>query len=146
MPWTTPESESPICLVYLLIFVYAAVYAGGFFKAEKCKKPLRSAVLFSGCPLYPRKRTFAVHQPMSALGQMRMFFWHPQWNTEERALRLSSADVRLLMFLPYDLARLSGEPGLFPRPRCISANPKPYPLWVKSRREKGNRQPVKTLI
>src|SRR5262245_41408605 len=52
-------------------FVYAAVYAGGFFKAEKYKKALRSAVLFSGCPLYPRKRTCAVQPEMSALGQKR---------------------------------------------------------------------------
>ena len=28
-------------------------------------------------------------------------------------MQLSSADVRLMTFLPYDLARLSGEPGLF---------------------------------
>ena len=35
------------------------------------------------------------------------------WNTQEITLRLSSADVRLMTFLPYDLARLSGEPGLF---------------------------------
>ena len=36
-----------------------------------------------------------------------------QWNTQERTLRLSSADVRILGFLPYDLARLTGEPGSF---------------------------------
>jgi hypothetical protein len=32
---------------------------------------------------------------------------------QESTLRLSRADVRLLTFLPYDFARLSGEPGLF---------------------------------
>ena len=35
------------------------------------------------------------------------------WNTQGRTLQLSSADVRILAFLPYDLARLSGEPGSF---------------------------------
>jgi hypothetical protein len=54
---------------FIFAFVYADVYAGAFFKAEKCKKTLRNAVLFSGCPLYPRKRTCAVHSSMSALGQ-----------------------------------------------------------------------------
>jgi len=35
------------------------------------------------------------------------------WNNQESTLRLSRADVRLLTFLPYDLARLYGALGLF---------------------------------
>ena len=51
---------------------------------------------------------------------------HMPWNTQESVLRLSSPDVRLWTFLPYDLARLSGDPGLF-----FDANA--YPLCAKSR-------------
>ena len=38
-------------------FVYAAVYAGGFCRAVKHKKPASRNAFPLGCPLYPRKRT-----------------------------------------------------------------------------------------
>src|SRR5262249_58762938 len=65
-------NECPAALtICFCTFVYAAVYAGAFSKAEKCKKTLRSAVLFFGCPRYPRKRPYAAQLAMSAMGQKR---------------------------------------------------------------------------
>jgi len=37
-----------------------------------------------------------------------------------------------LTFLPYDLARLSGEPGIFLGTNAFGHNPKQCPLWVIS--------------